>query len=54
MCIQQITRSGTGQVQIGTCSEFEQIGGALLGPLFPVARGIRLLGVTFVARVRAG
>jgi DNA polymerase-4 len=41
----QITRSRTGRVQIGTRREFEQLGDALLEPLFPVARGIRLLGI---------
>jgi DNA polymerase-4 len=41
----QITRSRTGQVPIGTRSELEQLGDALLKPLFPVARGIRLLGL---------
>ncbi|MGA7865569.1 MAG: DNA polymerase IV [Stellaceae bacterium] len=43
---QQITRSRTGQVQIRTRSELEQLGNALLDPLFPVARGVRLLGVS--------
>ena len=43
---QQITRSRTGQTQIRTRSELEQLGNALLQPLFPVAKGIRLLGVT--------
>jgi DNA polymerase-4 len=42
----QITRSRTGQVPIGTRSELEELGNALLGPLFPVPRGIRLLGVS--------
>ena len=41
----QITRSRTGQMHIGTRSELEQLGDALLEPIFPVARGIRLLGV---------
>jgi DNA polymerase-4 len=41
-----ITRSRTGQVQIGTRSELEQLGNALLEPLFPVAKGVRLLGVS--------
>src|SRR5437588_4745249 len=40
------TRSRTGQMQIRTRSELEQLGSALLEPLFPVARGIRLLGVS--------
>ncbi len=43
---QQITRSRTGQMQIGTRSELEQLSNALLEPLFPVARGVRLLGVS--------
>ena len=43
---QQITRSRTGQMPIRTRSELEQLGDALLEPLFPVAKGIRLLGVS--------
>jgi DNA polymerase-4 len=43
---QIITRSRTGQTQIRTRDELEQLGGALLEPLFPVARGIRLLGIS--------
>src|SRR5882762_7372769 len=43
---QQITRSRTGQMQITTRSELEQLGDALLEPLFPVTRGIRLLGIS--------
>src|SRR5262249_10323946 len=43
---QIITRSRTGQMQIRTRDELEQLGGALLEPLFPVARGIRLLGIS--------
>jgi DNA polymerase-4 len=46
---QQITRSRTGQMQIGTRSELEQLGDALLEPLFPVTRGIRLLGISLSA-----
>ena len=42
---QQITRSRTGQMH-GTRSELEQLSNALLEPLFPVARGVRLLGVS--------
>jgi DNA polymerase-4 len=42
----QITRSRTSQGPIGTRSELERLGDALLEPLFPVARGIRLLGLT--------
>ena len=42
----QITRSRTSQVPVGTPTELEQLGNALLEPLFPVARGIRLLGIS--------
>ncbi len=43
---QQITRSRTGQMQIGTRSELEQLGNALLEPLFPATKGVRLLGIS--------
>jgi DNA polymerase-4 len=43
---QQITRSRTGQMQIGTRNELEQLGNELLEPLFPVTKGIRLLGIS--------
>jgi DNA polymerase-4 len=33
-------------MQIRTRSELEQLGNALLEPLFPLARGVRLLGVS--------
>jgi DNA polymerase-4 len=33
-------------MQISTRGELEQLGDALLEPLFPVARGIRLLGIS--------
>ena len=42
----QITRSRTGEVAITTRSELEQLSDALLAPLFPVAKGIRLLGIS--------
>ena len=42
---QIITRSRTSQMQIRTRGELEQLGDALLEPLFPVAKGIRLLGI---------
>jgi DNA polymerase IV len=42
----QITRSRTGQTQIRTRSELEELGNALLEPVFPVTRGIRLLGLS--------
>jgi DNA polymerase-4 len=41
-----ITRSRTGQTQITGRGELEQLGDTLLEPLFPVARGIRLLGIS--------
>jgi DNA polymerase IV len=43
---QIMTRSRTGQMPVRTRSEFEQLGNALLEPLFPAARGIRLLGIS--------
>ena len=43
---QQITRSRTALTPISSRSELEQLGIALLEPLFPVRRGIRLLGIT--------
>jgi DNA polymerase IV len=43
---QRITRSRTEQTRIETRSELENLGNALLEPLFPVARGIRLLGIS--------
>src|SRR5271155_4153123 len=43
---QQITRSRTGQTQITTHGELEELGNALLEPLFPVTKGVRLLGVS--------
>ena len=50
---QQITRSRTGQTQIRTRSELEQLSNALLEPLFPVARGVRLLGVSLSSLAEA-
>ena len=43
---QQITRSRTGQTPITTQGEVEDVAYALLESLFPVSKGIRLLGVT--------
>ena len=43
---QVITRSRTGQMQVRTRGELEQLGDALLEPLFPVEKGIRLLGIS--------
>jgi DNA polymerase IV len=42
----QITRSRSVEMQIRTRSELEQLGNALLEPLFPVTKGVRLLGVS--------
>jgi DNA polymerase IV len=42
----QITRSHTGQTQIKTRTELEELANALLEPLFPVTKGVRLLGVS--------
>lgn len=43
---QQITRSRTGDVPIKSRSEIEQISASLLAPMFPLAKAIRLLGVS--------
>jgi DNA polymerase-4 len=48
---QQITRSRTGQMQITTRGELEQLGNALLEPIFPVTKGVRLLGVSLSSLV---
>ena len=45
----QITRSRTGQLPIGTRGELEQLSNVLLEPLFPVAKGIRLLGISLTS-----
>jgi DNA polymerase-4 len=42
----QITRSLTCDAPVGTQAALEQVSYALLEPVFPVQRGIRLLGVT--------
>jgi DNA polymerase-4 len=42
----QITRGHTGVSHIATQAELERLSLALLGPVFPARRGIRLLGVT--------
>ena len=39
----------TGQTQITTRSDLEQLSNALLEPLFPVAKGIRLLEISLSA-----
>ena len=43
---QQVTRSRTGESPLATQAAIEAIVYALLEPLFPVGKGIRLLGVT--------
>jgi DNA polymerase-4 len=43
---QVVTRSRTGPMQVRTQGELEQLGDALLASLFPVTRGIRLLGIS--------
>ena len=43
---QQITRSRSLEVPIDSRDVFEELVGQLLEPLFPVSKGIRLLGVT--------
>jgi DNA polymerase-4 len=43
---QIITRSRTGQTPVRTRNELEQLSDALLERLFPVARGVRLLGIS--------
>jgi DNA polymerase-4 len=50
----QITRSRTGQTPIGTRSELAQLGNELLATLFPVARGIRLLGLSLSSLMATG
>ena len=45
----QVTRSRTGTAPVSSRGELEQVSLALLEPLFPVPRGIRLLGVTLSA-----
>jgi DNA polymerase-4 len=40
------SRSQTGQALFSTRAEIEQVSHALLEPLFPVTKGIRLLGMT--------
>jgi DNA polymerase-4 len=42
----QITRGHTGASHIATQAELERLVLALLGPVFPTRKGIRLLGVT--------
>ena len=42
----QITRSLTSDAPVATQAALEQISYALLEPIFPVQRGVRLLGVT--------
>jgi DNA polymerase-4 len=43
---QQVTRSQTDVAPIATVAEFERRALALLAPIFPAGRGVRLLGLT--------
>jgi DNA polymerase-4 len=43
---QQVTRSQTDAAPIATAAEFERRALALLAPIFPTGRGVRLLGLT--------
>ena len=43
---QQVTRSRTNEAPLATRTAIEAIASALLESLFPVGKGIRLLGVT--------
>ncbi len=43
---QQVTRSRTGESPLATQAAIEAVVDALLESLFPVKKGIRLLGVT--------
>ncbi|WP_206664779.1 DinB/UmuC family translesion DNA polymerase [Dankookia rubra] len=45
----QVTQSRTGAEPVSSRAELEQVSLTLLKPLFPVPRGIRLLGVTLSA-----
>jgi DNA polymerase-4 len=47
----QITRSRTDQSPIATRVELQELCGELLAPIFPVTRGIRLLGVSLSSLV---
>ncbi len=43
---QQVTRSRTGPTPVSTQAEVESIVHTLLDSLFPLSKGVRLLGVT--------
>jgi DNA polymerase-4 len=42
----QVTRSRTAEVPVESRAMLEELVSALLEPLFPVSKGVRLLGVT--------
>ena len=42
----QVTRSRTAEVPVASRAMLEELVSALLEPLFPVSKGVRLLGVT--------
>jgi DNA polymerase-4 len=46
---QQITRSHTEQGAVSSCAALEGAGYSLLAPLFPTAKGIRLLGISLTS-----
>jgi len=45
----QVTRSRTVEVPVASRAVLEELVSALLEPLFPVSKGIRLLGVTLTS-----
>ena len=50
--LEYVERSpAAGSLLIGTRSEIEQLGNELLEPLFPVTKGIRLLGISLSSLV---
>src|SRR5690606_1909378 len=50
----QVTRSRTGLAPFATPTEVAAVADALLQPLFPVSKGIRLLGVTLSSLGQGG
>ena len=50
---QQITRSRTLEIPIHTRAELDEVSRSLLAPIFPVSRGIRLLGISLSSLANA-
>ena len=50
----QVTRSRTAAAPVASRAAIEAVVAALLGPLFPTAQGIRLLGVTLSSLAAEG